>query len=98
MHADWVEPRPGKRVAVFDVHLTRTHGGYDYPRRSVMRVTERSIDKHDQRLLVPELEGWWTSLWQPCEEFIALYANHAACEQFQSELKTDLDVERFPSG
>jgi hypothetical protein len=99
-HAEWVEPRPGKRVAVFDVRLTRTHGGYDYPLRRVMRVTERSIDKHGQQLLVPEieLEGWWTSLWQPCEEIIALYADHATSEQFHSELKTDLDVERLPSG
>jgi hypothetical protein len=99
-HAEWVEPRPGKRVAVFDVRLTRTHGGYDYPLRRVMRVIERSIDKRGQRLLVPEieLEGWWTSLWQPCEEIIALYADHATSEQFHSELKTDLDVERLPSG
>jgi hypothetical protein len=99
-HAEWVEPRPGKRVAVFDVRLTSTHGGYDYPLRRVMRVIERSIDKRGQRLLVPEieLEGWWTSLWQPCEEIIALYADHATSEQFHSELKTDLDVERLPSG
>jgi len=82
------------------VRLTRTHGGYDYPLRRVMRVIERSIDKRGQRLLVPEieLEGWWTSLWQPCEEIIALYADHATSEQFHSELKTDLDVERLPSG
>jgi hypothetical protein len=28
-----------------------------------MRVIERSIDKHGQRLLIPEIEieGWWTS-------------------------------------
>jgi hypothetical protein len=99
-HAEWVEPRPGKRVAVFDVRLTSTHGGYDYPLRRVMRVIERSIDKRGQRLWVPEieLEGWWTSLWQPCEEIIALYADHATSEQFHSELKTDLDVERLPSG
>jgi hypothetical protein len=99
-HADWREPRPGKRVGVFDVHLQRAHGGYDYRLRRVMRVTERTIDKHGQQLLVPEieLEGWWTSLWQPCDEIIALYADHATSEQFHSELKTDLDVERLPSG
>lgn len=99
-HAEWEELRPGKRVAVFDVRLTRTHGGYEYRLRRVMRVTERTIDKHGQQLLVPEieLEGWWTSLWQPCAEIIALYADHATSEQFHSELKTDLDVERLPSG
>ena len=99
-HAEWEELRPGKRVAVFDVRLTRVHDGYDYPLRRVMRVIERTIDKDGQQLLVPELEleGWWTSLWQPCAEIIALYADHATSEQFHSELKTDLDVERLPSG
>jgi hypothetical protein len=99
-HAEWDEPRPGKRVAVFDVRMEREHDGYDYPMRRVMRVSERTIDKHGQQLLVPEieLEGWWTSLWQPCEDIIALYADHATSEQFHSELKTDLDVERLPSG
>ena len=27
-----------------------------------------------------------------------LYHDHATCEQFHSELKTDMDVERLPSG
>jgi hypothetical protein len=62
-HGDWREPRPGKRVALFDVRETRTFEGYEYPLRRVMRVIERSIDKHGQRLLIPEIEieGWWTS-------------------------------------
>jgi hypothetical protein len=29
---------------------------------------------------------------------LALYADHATSEQFHSEFKTDLDVERLPSG
>jgi len=29
---------------------------------------------------------------------IALYRDHATCEQFHSEFKTDLDLERLPSG
>jgi hypothetical protein len=45
-----------------------------------------------------ELEGWWTSLWSPCEEIIAYYAEHATSEQFHSELKPDLDIERLPPG
>ncbi len=99
-HAEWEQPRPGKRVAVFEVRLTRTYDGYEYPLRRVMRVIERTIDKRGQQLLVAEieLEGWWTSLWHPCADIIALYADHATCEQFHSELKTDLDIERLPSG
>lgn len=29
---------------------------------------------------------------------IALYHNHAVCEQYHSEIKTDMGVERLPSG
>lgn len=99
-HADWTQPRPGKQVALFDVRETRTHDGYDYPLRRVMRVIERTIDKHGQQLLVPEveIEGWWTSLEFDEETIIALYADHGTSEQFHSEFKTDLDVERLPSG
>jgi hypothetical protein len=99
-HGDWSEPRPGKRVALFDVLETRAHDGYDYPLRRVMRVIERTIDKRGQCLLVPEIEieGWWTSLWFDEETIIALYADHGTCEQYHSEFKTDLDIERLPSG
>ena len=79
---------------------TRTHDGFDYDLRRVMRVIERTIDKRGQHLLVPEIEieGWWTSLELDEECIIALYADHATSEQFHSEFKTDLDVERLPSG
>jgi hypothetical protein len=99
-HGDWREPRPGKRVALFDVLETRTHDGYEYPLRRVMRVIERSIDKRGQHLLVPEIEieGWWTSLWFDEQTIIALYADHGTSEQYHSEFKTDLDIERLPSG
>ncbi len=99
-HGEWSEPRPGKRVALFTVNETRTHNGYEYPLRRVMRVIERSIDKHGQPLLLEdiEIEGWWTSLLREEEEIIALYADHGTSEQFHSEFKTDLDIERLPSG
>lgn len=45
-----------------------------------------------------ELEGWWTSLELPEEQVIELYEGHAVCEQYHSEFKTDLDIERLPSG
>ncbi|MFN2108066.1 MAG: IS1380 family transposase [Anaerolineae bacterium] len=99
-HGHWSEPRPGKRVALFAVHETRTFNGYDYPLRRVMRVIERTIDKRGQRLLVPEIEieGWWTSLAFEEQRIIALYADHGTSEQYHSEFKTDLDIERLPSG
>jgi hypothetical protein len=87
-------------VALFEVRETRTYDGYDDDLRRVMRVTERTIDKRGQPLLVPEIEieGWWTSLELDEETLVALYADHATSEQFHSEFKTGLDVERRPSG
>jgi hypothetical protein len=66
----------------------------------VVRLTARSIDKHAQTLLMPEieLEGWWTSLNNPEDEIVQFYADHGTSEQFHSEFKTDLVIEQSPSG
>ena len=45
-----------------------------------------------------EIEGWWTSLTLPEEKVIELYKGQGLCEQFHSELKSDMDLERLPSG
>lgn len=98
-------PRPGKRVAIFSVKekhdVTDENGDKQtLTLRRVMRVTERTIDKKGQPLLVPdiELEGWWNSLNVTDEEVIELYKGHALCEQYHAEIKTDMDLERLPSG
>jgi len=98
--ADWAHPRAGKRVVTFSVYETQVWQGRQYTHRRVMRVIERAIDKQGQHLLVPQLQldGWWTSLDLPDQEIIALYRDHATSEQFHSEFKTDLDLERLPSG
>jgi hypothetical protein len=101
--AAWSFPRDGKRVGIFCVDVTEEHDGEVRSIRRVMRVIERTIDRHGSPLLVPQItvEGWWTSL-DPCEcpneQVIALYCDHATSEQFHSEFKTDLDIERLPSG
>lgn len=61
---------------------------------------ERTIDKHEQFLLIPDIEvnTWWTNLGLGDQEVIALYHAHGECEQFHSEIKTDMDLERLPSG
>jgi len=98
-------PRPGKRLAVFTHKEKHTFtDAEDIERtvtlRRVMRVIERTIDKNGQMLLEPdiELEGWWTSLKHSDQEIIDLYKGHALCEQFHAEIKTDMDLERLPSG
>ena len=67
--------------------------------RLICLVTRKTADR-EQLLLKPEyeIEGFWTSLNLPVEEVVDLYQAHATCEQFHSELKSDIGLERFPSG
>ena len=71
-----------------------------YTVKRIVRVTEWTIDRNGQFLLAPDvaLEGWWTDLVMEPEEVIELYRQHATSEQFHCEFKTDLDLERLPSG
>ena len=66
----------------------------------MVRVTERVRDRKGQLYLEPQItvEGWWTNLDRGEEEVIKLYEGHGLCEQFHSEFKSDLDIERLPSG
>lgn len=92
----WKTPRPGKRIALWSQPIHR--GGHTL--RCVMRLIERTVDKKGQILLYPdlELEGWLTTLDLPEADVIALYEDHGTHEQFHSEFKSDLDLERLPSG
>jgi hypothetical protein len=94
------QPRPGKRVALLTIRKNQEHEGQAYVFTKVVRVTERRIDKRGQVLLAPEVtvEGWWTNLDLPEQKIIKLYENHGLSEQFHSEFKSDLDLERLPSG
>lgn len=98
----WKTIHPGVRECVFAMKVKRLHKktkqGGTY--RRVMRITERTIDEQGQLLLTPDItvEGWWTSLNSSCAEVIKLYDGRGTSEQFHSEFKTDLDIERLPSG
>ncbi len=96
----WVDVRPGKRVALLDLQVERAWQKQKRHFRLVVRLIERTIDKKGQVLLLPEysIEGWWTSLDESPESVIERYCAHATHEQFHSEFKTDLDLERLPSG
>jgi hypothetical protein len=50
--------------------------------------------------MIPEIEvnSWWTNLNCEAEKVIGLYHEHGTSEQYHSELKTDMEVERLPSG
>jgi len=94
------EPRPGKKVALLTVRKKHEHNGKTYMFTKVVRVTERTTGKGGQLLLLPEttVEGWWTNMELAPQKIIDLYKHHGLSEQFHSEFKTDLDLERLPSG
>jgi hypothetical protein len=99
----WVSVRVGKRECMWQEGLDLSGVGRESnPVRRVYRLTERTIDKHGNTLLLPEyvLEGWTTTLPQKftAQEVIALYCDHATHEQLHSKFKTDMDLERLPSG
>lgn len=70
--------------------------------RVVRECIKRTIDKKGQVLIAPEYEikQYYTNLDNEVtdEEVIELYHKHAICEQFHSEIKSDMDLERLPSG
>ena len=90
-------PRDGKTIYIGSVLRDR---GLENPVRIVFRVTERTILANGQILMMPEIEldSWWVSLDNPPEDVIRLYREHATCEQFHAEMKSDIGLERFPSG
>jgi hypothetical protein len=89
-------PREGKDVYRGDALVEREA----YNGRVVFEVIRRTITKEGQALLIPEVEvhTWWTSLSALAETVIALYNQHRTSEQFHSELNSDMDLERLPSG
>ena len=101
--AQWSQLRDGKRECVWQEALDLAGvGSAANPARRIYRLTERTIDKYGNALLLPQyaLEGWSTTLPERFDaaQVIALYCDHATHEQFHSEFKSDMDLERLPSG
>ena len=98
-------PRDGKTVYIDsswkDVSYKTSDGEErNICMRIVYEVIERTIDKHGQFLLMPDIEvnTFWTNLGCSDDDIIGLYHAHGESEQYHSEIKTDMDVERLPSG
>jgi hypothetical protein len=93
-------PRDGKIVGLLTVYIKQVHKDKSYRFKRVMRAVERTIDRRGQCLLTPEIEveGWWTPLDLPEKDVIRLYEDHGTSEQFHAEIKSDMDIERLPSG
>jgi hypothetical protein len=96
-HGESHSLREGKTVYTGSVLRDR---GLNVPVRIVFQVTVRTMLANGQLLIAPDIvvDSWWTSLPNSPDDVIQLYHEHAICEQFHSELKTDIGLERFPSG
>jgi len=74
--------------------------GKNLPFPIVFEVTQR-YTKKGQILVFPEIEVdtyWCNNLQLSPQEVISLYHDHGTSEQFHSEIKSDMDLERLPSG
>ena len=94
-------PREGKNIYTGSVSHKVPAGRDDMNTVEIIfEVIERTIGADGQVLLIPELEvnTWWTNLPEEPTMAIHLYHQHGTSEQFHSECKTDMDVERLPSG
>lgn len=99
---DVTSPREGKTVYIgsdWKKVKSKTFDK-DFTLRAGYEIIERTIDKKGQYLLIPEVEiaTYWTNLGDSDREVISLYHAHGECEQYHSEIKTDMDLERLPSG
>ena len=99
------KPRDGKTVYTGQTFCDVTYTLPDKTEktvgiRTIYEITERTIDKHGQYFIVPDIElgTYWTNLPLPDQDIIDLYHAHGESEQYHSEIKTDMDVERLPSG
>lgn len=102
---DITHPRDGKAVYIgSDWKEIIYQAGDGTTKHATIRmgyeIIERTIDKKGQFLLVPDIEAnvWWTNTGFTDREVIGHYHAHGESEQFHSELKTDMDLERLPSG
>ena len=98
-------PRDGKIVYVGttfkDIPYTTESGERKtICNRIVYEMIERYSTPDGQMFIEPEIElnMFWTNLGESDQEIIDLYHAHGECEQFHSEIKTDMGVERLPSG
>ena len=100
------ETRDGKERYLYSyekIYVCKKEDGTkeNIPVRIVVDAVKRTSKSDGQILLVPEYEckRYVTSLREPTEEeIIELYHLHATSEQFHSEIKSDMDIERLPSG
>jgi len=94
-------PRPGKNVFTGIVsHQRPAKCKSDKPLFAVFEVIERTTDATGEPFLIPNIEvnTWWTNIPDDALNVIEFYHQQGTSEQFHSELKTDMNIERLSSG
>ena len=81
-------------------HTGKTPNGINPDMDIIFEVTVRHVVPDGTALLFPEIsvQTFWTNLYESPEKVIGLYRDHGTSEQFHSELKSDMNIERLPSG
>lgn len=94
------EPRTGKLVYTGTVEHRHPGNDETLPRVPIaFKVTVRSSDYLGNDYLLPKIDvqTYWTTLPVDAKEVISLYHDHGTSEQFHSEFKSDMGIERLPS-
>lgn len=97
-HGKVINPQDG--IKIYRGSYPKEIPGLDKPVTVVFNLKEETVDEEGQMHLVPEreLKLYLTNLELPPDQVIEFYHQHGTCEQFHSEIKTDMDLERLPSG
>ena len=79
--------------------IQREIAGMDSPIRLVFEVTE-TTSKKGQMLLTPDITVFvaWTSLDLAERDVLKIYRDRGTSEQYHAEFKSEMDMERLPSG
>lgn len=96
-----VGSRDGKNVYRCIISHKKPNGvDENAPMFMIIEATERLTDAGGEPLLIPDVEvnAWWTNLPENEAACITLYHSHATSEQYHAELKSDMGVEKLPSG
>ena len=96
-----IASRDGKNIYRCVLSHRQPEGLENEPLFMIVEAVERLTDaKTGENLLLPELEvsTWWTNLPESEAVCVELYHDHGTSEQYHSELKSDMGVERLPSG
>ena len=103
----WIRSGKNTRVAYLERFEVRSFENVPVVVRRILKVTKRlrwelGDVPPGKRLLIKkdfvfEAESWLTNLDLDAASLVDCYADHATAEQFHSEIKGELDLERLPS-